>query len=92
MLQNKGATNVNANFCQHSFAGCPSIVRSDHSTENATLAACHMALYDDDFSGEKSFRFQEMQSSWVVVCLSASTVQLTGNVVGTRTMRHTSTR
>ena len=42
------------------FTGCPSIVRSDHGTENTTLAACHMALrheHDDEFSGEKSFRF-----------------------------------
>ncbi|XP_065890570.1 uncharacterized protein [Dysidea avara] len=40
--------------------GCPSIVRSDHGTENTTLAACHMALrhsHDDKYSGDKSFRF-----------------------------------
>ena len=35
-------------------------MRSDHGTENTTLAACHMALrheHNDEFSGEKSFRF-----------------------------------
>lgn len=38
----------------------PSIVRSDHGTENTTLAACHMALrheHNDEFNGERSFRF-----------------------------------
>ena len=40
--------------------GCPSIIRSDHGTENTILASTHMALrhyHNDEFSGEKSFRY-----------------------------------
>jgi len=43
-----------------SFLGCPSIVRADCGTENTTLAATHMGLrhkHQDEFSGNKSFRF-----------------------------------
>ena len=43
-----------------SFLGCPSIVRADCGTENTTLAATHMSLrhkHQDEFSGNKSFRF-----------------------------------
>ena len=39
---------------------CPSIVTSDCGTENTVLAACQIALrheHDDEFRGEKSFRF-----------------------------------
>lgn len=45
MLESNGTHYVN--FCKafiYYFSGCPSIVRSDHETENTTLAACHMAL------------------------------------------------
>ena len=40
--------------------GVPSIVRSDHGTENTVLAASHMSLrhqHTDQFRGERSFRF-----------------------------------
>ena len=42
-----------------SCVGCPSIVRSDHGTENTLLAATHMSLRHGhvDFKGEKSYRF-----------------------------------
>ena len=39
---------------------CPSILRSDHGTENTVLAAIHMSLrhdHQDEFKGEKSFRY-----------------------------------
>ena len=39
-------------------------MRSDHGTENTTLAACHMALrheHNDEFSGEKSFGLELQQ-------------------------------
>ena len=43
-------------------------MRSDHGTENTTLAACHMALHhehNDEFSGEKSFRFGASKTNTV---------------------------
>ena len=42
------------------YSGCPSVVRSDHGTENTILAATHMSLrhgHVDDFKGERSYRF-----------------------------------
>ena len=50
--------------------GVPSIVRSDHETENTVLAASHMALrhqHMDQFRGDKSFRFGSSTTDTVSV-------------------------
>ena len=51
---------------------CPSIVRSDCGTENTALATSHMALrhqHDDEFRGEKSFRFGSSTTNTVCWCI-----------------------
>ena len=58
-----------------SYKGCPCIMRSDHGTENTSLSACHMALrhyHEDEFSGEKSYRYGSSTTNTVktiVICM-----------------------
>ena len=40
--------------------GLPTMIRSDCGTENCSLATCHMMMrhhHNDEFSGEKSYRY-----------------------------------
>lgn len=73
VLQNNGTAFHCKAFCTLLCVGCPSIVRSDHGTENTILAACHMALrhdHNDEFNGEKSFRFGSSTTNTVELNLS----------------------
>lgn len=71
------ATTFLVNFYLLSFSGCPSIVTSDHGTENTTLAACHMALHhehNDEFNGERSFWFEASTTNTVELNLKCTYV------------------
>ena len=52
--------------------GVPVLIRSDCGTENCKLASCHMMLrhhHDDEFRGEKSYRYGSSTTNTVSIIL-----------------------
>ena len=60
-------------YYMHTYAGCPSIVRSDRETGNCNVAFLQSFLreaYNDTFQGEKSF-IGKSTSNQVCICVTS---------------------